>query len=105
MGWEFQWQQVNSIARQYPRTLFLPVILRCPYGACIERVRQRYEANPEHYDPPEVYTTETKNIRIWEYLTALDRPGIHFVDASPPHDEVYEQVREYVLAQLESVRP
>jgi predicted kinase len=105
MGWEFQWQHVNSITRQYPKVLFLPVILRCPYEECIERVRQRYEANPEYYDPPEVYMTEPKNIHIWEYLAKLDRPSVHFVDASPPQDEVYEQVREYVIAQLESVRP
>lgn len=100
MGWEFQWQNVDSITRQYPQVLFLPIILRCPHEECIERVRQRYEANPEYYDPPEVYMTEPKNISIWEYLAKLDRPAVHFVDASRPHNEVYEEVREYVSAQL-----
>jgi predicted kinase len=101
MGWEFQWQQVDSIMRQYPRALFLPIILRCPYEKCIERVRQRYEATPEYYDPPEVYMTEPKNIGIWEYLAKLDRPAVHFVDASEPHDKVYEQVKVYVSTQLD----
>jgi len=102
MGWEFQWQHVDSIMRQYPQTLFLPIILRCPHEKCIERVRQRYEANPAYYDPPGVYMTEPKNLRIWEFLERLNRPTIYFVDAGRPHNEVYEQVREYVSPRLNS---
>ena len=100
LGWEFQWQHVDSIARRYPQTLFLPVILRCPHEKCIERIRQRHEANPEYYDPPELYMTEPKILRIWEFLVRLNRPNIHFVDAGRPHNEVYEEVKEYVSTQL-----
>jgi predicted kinase len=101
MGWEFQWQRVDSIIHQYPQTLFLPIILRCPYERCIERTRQRYEANPEHYDPPEIYETEPKKRSIWEFLVQLDRSDIHWVDVDRPYDEVYEEVREYISTQLD----
>ena len=97
MGWEFQWQHVDRIVRQHPQTTFLPIILRCPRETCIERTRQRYEANPKHYDPPEVYTTEPKNLRIWEFLASLDRQ-VHFVDATRPLDEVYETIKEHISA-------
>ncbi len=100
MGWEFQWQHVDSIVRRYPQTSFLPVILRCPHEECIKRIRQRHEANPEHYDPPELYLTEPRILRIWEFLVRLNRPGIRFVDAGRPHDEVYGEVRDYVSTQL-----
>ena len=63
----------------------------------MERLKQRYDANPEHYDPPEVYEIQPKNISIWEHLASLDRP-IYFVDANRSHNKVYEEVREYVSA-------
>ncbi|MFN8453403.1 MAG: AAA family ATPase [Anaerolineae bacterium] len=100
MGWEFQWQHVDNIICQYPKTLFLPLILRCSYEQCIERVRQRHKTKSDYYDPVEVYTTEPKNIRIWEFLAQLNRPDIYFVDASQSPQEVYETVKEYVLTQL-----
>ena len=100
MGWEFQWQHIDDIVGQYPQTLFLPVVLRCSYEQCIERTRQRYVANPEYYDPPEVYETEAKNLKVWEYLKRLSRPDIHFVDAGRGFDKVYEEIRQYVSTQL-----
>ena len=100
MGWEFQWQRVDSIISRHPQTLFLPVILRCSYEKCIERTRQRHEANPEYYDPQEVYMTEAKNLRIWEFLMRLDRPDVRFVDAGRPHNGVYEEIRAYVSTRL-----
>ena len=100
MGWEFQWQHVESTTGRHPQTLFLPVILRCSYEECIERTRQRHEANPEYYDPPEVYMTQPKNLRIWEFLVRLDRPDVCFIDTDRPHNRVYEEVREYVSARL-----
>jgi predicted kinase len=102
LGWEFQWRHLDRIVRGYPRVLFLPVILRCPHAQCVARIRQRYEAHPERYDPPELYVTEPKILGIWEYLARLDRPDVHFIDASGPQDHVYEAVREYVVTQIES---
>jgi predicted kinase len=98
MGWKFQWQHVDGIIQRYPQALFLPVILRCPYETCIARIRQRHAANPDYYDPPELYQTEPKILGVWEYLDCLNRPDVHFVDAAGPHDEVYEAVRGYVSA-------
>ena len=99
MGWAFQWQKVDGICARHPHTRFLPIILRCPLATCIERVRQRYAANPEYYDPPEIYTTEPKNRAIWEYLSQLDRPSeVHFVDADRSFEEVYAEVKLRVLA-------
>lgn len=48
MGWETQWQQVDGIVHRHPQTLFLTIILRCPYEQCIERTRQRHAANPAY---------------------------------------------------------
>ena len=102
MGWPFQWRHVDSIISRHPQVKFLPVILRCSYETCIERVRQRYEANPDYYDPPEVYLTEPKHRRIWECLTALDRDEIHFIDANRSHGNVYEEVKRYVSMRLDT---
>jgi thymidylate kinase len=104
MGWEFQWRHVDAIIHQYPQTVFLPIILRCSYAMCIERTRRRHEADPEYYDPPEVYTTEPKILEIWEFLARLDRPDIYFVDADRPYDETYEYVKTYIVARLEPPR-
>ena len=104
MGWEFQWQHVDDIIRRYPQTVFVPIILCCPFATCIERTRQRHASNPDHYDPPEVYTADPKNTRIWEYLEHLDRPEIHLVDASGDLDQVYEKVLALVTAPLNTHR-
>ena len=102
MGWAFQWQKLDAILARYPHTQSLSVILRCPLAMCIERVRQRYAANPECYDPPEIYTMEPKQRAIWEYLAQLDRPsGVHFVDAGRPFEKVYAEVKASVLALME----
>jgi uncharacterized protein len=104
MGWAFQWQHVDAIVRRHPQVLFLPVLLRCPRETCLERIRQRYEADPERYDPPEVYQTG-KNLGIWRYLERLHRPEVHWVDADRPQDQVYASVRDYVLDRLERPLP
>ncbi len=100
MGWEFQWQHLDGITRRHPQVLFLPIILRCPYDECIKRIRQRYKANPEYYDSPEIYMTDQKNISIREYLAKLDRPDIYFVDASRHQNEVYEEILAYFSSKL-----
>ena len=101
MGWEFQWQHVDSIIHRYPKMVFIPIILRCPHATCIERTQQRHRANPEHYDPPEIYETEPKNRSIWKFLARLDRSDIHWVDVDRSYDKVYEEVREYISTQLD----
>ena len=87
---------------RYPQTVLLPVILRCPHEECIQRIRQRHQANPEYYDPPELYLTEPKIRGIWEFLSRLDRPDVLFVDADRPHDDIYREVRQYVSTRLKT---
>jgi predicted kinase len=101
MGWEFQWQRVDTIIQQHPQTLSLPIILRCPYQKCIERTRQRHEADPRNYDPPEVYETDPRMRGIWEFLQRLDRSDAHWVDADKPIAEVYEDVKGYLSTRLD----
>jgi predicted kinase len=101
MGWEFQWQHLDAVLDRHPHALFIPIILRCPHDQCIARIRQRYEAHPARYDPPELYVTDLKIIEIWEYLARLDRPDVHFVDAAGPPDRVYEKVRGTISAQFD----
>ena len=100
MGWEFQWQQIDDIIRRCPGTLLVPIILRCPLGRCIERTRERHQADPEYYDPPEIYNTDPKNVNIWKFLAQLDRPDFHLVDGDRPRDEVYAEVLEFLSTRV-----
>lgn len=99
MGREIFWQRLDSVRANCPEHLFLPIILRCPRDACIERIRERHASNPTYYGPPEEFMTESAT-RVWEFLDQLDRLEIHFVDASRSQDEVYEDVRAYVTNRL-----
>jgi predicted kinase len=97
MGWEFQWRAVDAILGRHTSTSFVPVVLRCPRPTCIEQIRRRHAARPDHYDPPEVYTREPKLLAVWDYLAKLDRPELRYVDASGTLDDVYAKVRGCVL--------
>ena len=100
LGWEFQWRRLDEILGRHPRTLFLPVILRCPHEQCIERIRTRYEAMPDAYAEPEYYTGEQKVREIWDFLESIDRPEIRFVDAGGGEDQVYGEVKQYVTVRM-----
>ena len=100
MGWEFQWKSVDRIVQRQTGCSFLPMILRCSHEECLERIRQRHEANPEYYDPPEVYMTAPKQLSIRKYLADISRPSIRFIDADRPPNQVYADVREHIPAQL-----
>jgi thymidylate kinase len=100
MGWAFQWARVDAILARCPQTLFLPILLRCPFERCIERTRERFKANPDRYDPPDVYEMVPKNRDIWRFLTRLDSPEVRWIDADRLRDEVYTEVRAYIVARL-----
>ena len=100
MGWAFQWRHLQDIVKRSSRVVFLPVILRCPREVCLERIRQRHGTNPDYYDPPELFETEQKMLRIAEFLDGLDDPRIHFVDAERTDDEVYADVMHFITARF-----
>ena len=100
LGWAFHWRRLDEILCRHPRTLFLPVILRCPHEQCIERIRTRHRAMPDAYEEPEYYTGEQKVREIWNYLEAIERPEVRFVDAGGEEDQVYEKVKQYVTVRM-----
>ncbi len=101
LGWDFHWRRLDEIFRRHPRTLFLPVILRCPHEQCIERIRMRYEAMPHAYEEPEYYTGQQRVRDIWDYLEAIDRPEVRFVDARGEEEQVYREVKQYVMDRIQ----
>lgn len=101
LGWDFHWRRLDEILGRHPRTLFLPVILRCPHEQCIERIRTRYEAMPHAYEGPEYYTGERKVRDIWDFLQALDRAEVRFVEADREEDQVYHEVKQYVTDRIQ----
>ena len=45
LGWDFQWRKLDGILERHPRTLFLPVVLRCPHELCMERLEARSQGD------------------------------------------------------------
>ncbi|MDE2888884.1 MAG: AAA family ATPase [Gemmatimonadota bacterium] len=101
LGWDFQWRKLDGILERHPRTLFLPVVLRCSHELCMERLEARHRANPGVYASPDYFRNEQKVRNIWQYLRELDRPEAHYVDASDDEDQVYNQVKQYVTGKIE----
>ena len=48
------------------------------------------------WKPAAFYATEQKVLDIWDYLQALDRPEVHYVDAIGNEEQVYSAVAEYI---------
>jgi hypothetical protein len=72
LGWVFQWRHLDTIRECHRQAIVLPIVLRCPREICLERTRQRHVADPGHYDPPAVYTTDPKMLKVAEFLDQLD---------------------------------
>ena len=51
---------------------------------------------PEHWEPATFYEPEQKVLDIWDYLHALDRPEVHYVEAGWDEEQVYSAVAEYI---------
>ena len=100
LGWEFQWRQIDEIIERQSRVRFLPIILRCSQEQAFERIRKRHQGRPDYYAPPEVFKTGEKHRNIWNFLQALDRPEVHFVEASGDEAQVYDEVKDYVLKEM-----
>lgn len=100
LGWSFQWRKLDGILERHPQTLFLPIVLRCPYELCMERLEARHRAMPDRYAAPEYFMNEPKVRDIWKTLQGLNRPEVHFVEASGDEDQVYTQVKQVVVNRL-----
>lgn len=95
MAWDVSWQCTEGIGERNPRIAFLPIVLRCPREVCLERIRVRYDSEPGmHGDPDRFLSPEAD--RSWNYLAALDRDDVRYVDANRPPKFVYADVRDYV---------
>lgn len=99
MGWAFQWEHLDAMRAQQPAVVWVPILLRCSWELCLERIRHRYAADPATWAPPEVYMTTPHILGVWKFLEHLDRPDLYVVDAARPADEVYADIKHY-LAQL-----
>jgi predicted kinase len=94
MGWAFQWRELDAILARAPAgTLFVPMILRCPYDVCAERMRQRYAVHPVGRRTPDEVLASPAVQGVWAYLDGLDRPDVREIDATGDPDSVYAAVR------------
>jgi predicted kinase len=100
LGWDFQWQRLEWLRERHPMALLLPLVLRCPREVCLARIRERHEAAPDVWAPPERYMADDALMRVWGYLERLDRPGVRFVDAARADDAVYAEVMGHLGPQL-----
>jgi predicted kinase len=100
LGWDFQWRCLEQLWENHPATLSLPVVLRCPRETCIARIQERHDRAPAVWANPEWFTANEGAMHVWDYLERLDRPGMRFVDAARSQDEVYAELRGYVVPLL-----
>ena len=99
MGWAFQWEHLDTLRAHQPAVVWVPILLRCPWELCLERIRHRYAAEPASSAAMEVYMTKPQFLKVWNFLEQLDRPDIHIVDAARSEEEVYASIKQY-LTQL-----
>jgi predicted kinase len=96
LGHSFKWRWLDQLRERRPSVTVLPILLRCPLEVCLPRIQERYERDPTQHAPSGLFTTNANIVSIWDYLTDLDRPDAHWIDANRPLAEVYDDVRAYV---------
>lgn len=102
MGWHAQWECLDAIRAEAPEVTFLPILLRCPYDTCVERIANRHKEDPDKYPPVERFMNQPQLTQVWDYLQAVDRPDVHIVDASQGIQEVYAETWRHISDQLGS---
>lgn len=100
LGHEFQWRWLDGIRSRHPAVVVLPILLRCPLEICLQRIQVRHESNPIGNAPSRLFTTASHIVSIWDYLTHLDRPDLHCVDAARSLNDVYDEVKAHVTKGL-----
>jgi predicted kinase len=96
LGHAFQWHWLDGLRERRPAVAVLPILLHCPLEVCLARIQVRYESDPLQHAPSDLFTTDANIVSIWDYLTHLDRPDLHWIDATRPLSEVYDEVRAHV---------
>jgi predicted kinase len=88
-GWTFQWQRLDALRHQHPHARVVPVLLRCPRATCLDRLGQRYAADPASNVPPSHFATAPRILEVVAFLERLDRPDAVELDAGGPLEVVY----------------
>lgn len=104
LGWNFQWEKLDSIAAKHPATCFLPIILECSHETCIERIRKRHNSKADYYDPPEIYLEQEKIRKIWRFLAELARPDLLRIDAEKDQETTYQDLRRIIEEKMGAVK-
>jgi uncharacterized protein len=104
MGWHAQWERLDAIHAEAPDVTFLPILLRCPYDTCVERIANRHKEDPDKYPPVERFMNQPQLTQVWEYLEAVDRPDVHIVDSSQDIENVFAETWRHIGDQLCSRR-
>jgi thymidylate kinase len=96
LGHPFKWRWLDDLRERRPAVTVLPILLHCPLEVCLPRIQVRYERDPNRHAPAELFTANASIVAIWDYLERLNRPDLHWIDATRPLAEVYDEVRAYV---------
>ncbi len=99
MGWEFQWREVDAILSRRPDAIAAPILLRCPYQVCLDRIDQRHREDPAQPTAAELQTVGHIP-RVRQFLDDIDRPDVHVIDADRPADAVFADAEKYVTGRL-----
>lgn len=101
MGWEPQWKWLDETAGAFPDVECLPVILRCPYETCLDRIERRHQGDPDRYPPRERFMKQPQLAQIWELLDTLKRSDAVVVDADRAYEEVFADVWRQLSCRIE----
>ena len=84
-GWTFHWQRLDALRHQHPHAQVVPVLLRCPRPTCLDRLGQRYAADPAGNAPPAHFAaTDPRILEVVTSLERLDRPDAVALDIGGP---------------------
>lgn len=99
MGWEFQWRAVDAILARRPEVIGAPILLRCPYQVCLDRIDRRHR---EDQGAPAAATllSGPQIPQVRQFLADLDRPDVHVIDADRPADAVFAAAVHYLTGRL-----
>lgn len=96
MGWDFQWERVAAIVSRRTEVGLVPIVLRCPYQTCLDRITAREADEAPDMTPARAHDLAAARDRVWAYLDQLDRPDIHNLDAGRDAESVYTDAMQII---------